>query len=215
MHAFLIIGNTKEAIERELASRISAWHISAWDTISMPPEGVIGIDAVRDFERALSLTPTNSPAKVGVITDMERLTADAQHAILKTIEEPPRDTYIIGTTCIPEALLPTIRSRMTPVKLRDAHVSADPAVTKLLHTLLRQNPGERLATLEPYIASRDEAKIFLVSLIAAAHDELVHPDAIPPKKIIQLIKNLLAAQSQLLVNVNQRLVIDNSVLHIV
>ena len=215
MHAFLIIGNTKEALERELVSRITAWHISPWDTISMPSEGALGIDAVRDFEQAISITPVNSPAKVGVISNMERLTVDAQHALLKTLEEPPRDTYIIGTARTPEVLLPTIQSRMMPIKLSDASVTADPEITKLLHTLFRQNPGERLKTLDPYTGSRDDAKIFLSSLIIAAHEELTHPTTVPQDKIANLINNLLTAHRQLSVNVNQRLVIDNAILHIV
>lgn len=208
MHAFLIIGSDSETIQKDVASRISTWKISVWDIIRIPEEGTVGIDMIRDFERGLSLTPRNSPAKAGVLTDIDRLTPEAQNALLKTLEEPPPHTYIIGTTRIPEALLPTIRSRMTVVRLAEAARKSD---SSILLKLLHQSPGVRISTIEPFVASRDDAKIFVTSLLEAAHDEL-HKH--PTPELTACIRNLLTAQSQLSVNVNPRLVVDNAVLHL-
>lgn len=205
MHAFLIVGNNPE---KEIASRIAMWKISAWDTIQIPEQGTVGIEIIRDFERELSLTPRNSPAKVGVLPDMDRLTPEAQNALLKTLEEPPPHTYIIGTTTTPEALLPTIVSRMTVVRLTDTETASD---ATLLHTLLSASPGKILSAIEPYVATRDDAKKFVSDLLAATHQELrTHPS----KKLTALIRNLLTAEVQLSVNVNPKLVVDNAVLHI-
>ena len=203
MHAFLIIGDTPR---QELESRIAKWKISPWDVIKISEEGTVGIDMIREFERELMLMPRNSPAKVGVLTDMERLTPEAQNALLKTLEEPPPHTYIIGTTRIPEALLPTVRSRMSVVRLTDAARKSD---TSLLLKLVRESPGKRLATLEPFLATRDDAKKFVTSLLGAAQEELL---AHPSPTLTALIRNLLDAQSQLPVNVNPKLVVDNAVL---
>ena len=203
MHAFLIIGNNPE---QELTSRIAKWKISSWDTIRIPEEGTIGIEMIRDFERELALTPRNSPAKVGVLTDMDRLTPEAQNALLKTLEEPPPHTYIIGTTHTPEALLPTVRSRMSEVKLTDVTQRFD---TSILVKLLRESPGQRITSLEPFIATRDDAKKIITSLLGAAREELLKH---PTPQLTKLIRNLLTAQSQLSVNVNPKLVVDNAVL---
>ena len=211
IHAFLIIGMKKEAVEKELESRISAWKISSWDTILIPEEGTVGIEMIRDFERELVLLPRNSPAKVGVLTNIDRATPEAQNALLKTIEEPPPHTYIIGTTSIPEAILPTIRSRMSTIRLKDAASKIDASYRTLIQTLLLQTPGQRLQTVEKFTATRDEAKNFVTSMLSAARDELLDN---PSPKITTLIRNLLEAQSQLSVNVNQKLVVDNAVLHI-
>ena len=207
MHAFLIVGNNRQEQTREIAKRIIAWKISQWDTIRIPEEGTIGIEMIRDFERELSLTPRNSPAKVGVLADMDRLTPEAQNALLKTLEEPPPHTYIIGTTNNPEALLPTVRSRMSVVRLTDVVQTFD---TSILVKLLREPPGKRLSTLEPFIATRDDAKRFITSLQGAAREELLKH---PTRELSTLIRNLLTAQSQLSVNVNQKLVVDNAILH--
>ena len=208
MHAFLIVGNNRQEQTREIAKRLIAWKISRWDTIRIPEEGTIGIEMIRDFERELSLTPRNSPAKVGILTDMDRLTPEAQNALLKTLEEPPPHTYIIGTTSVPEALLPTVRSRMSVVKLPNVTRKSD---TSLLLKLLRESPGKRITSLEPFIATRDDAKRFITSLLGAAREELL---AHPTRELSTLIRNLLTAQSQLSVNVNPKLVLDNAVLHI-
>jgi DNA polymerase III delta prime subunit len=205
MHAFLLVGNNSE---QEINSRIAGWKISSWDITRIPQEGTVGIDLVRDFQRKLSLTPRNSPAKVGVVTDMERLTVEAQNALLKTLEEPPPHTYIIGTTAIPEALLPTIRSRMSVIQLAGMSQKID---TSLLTELMNQPVGKRLQTVETYAANRDDAKKLVSELLAAAHQEML---ARPSIELASLIRNLLTAITQLSVNVNQKLVVDNIFLSI-
>lgn len=211
MHAFLIIGGDKKTIEKELVSRTSAWKISAWDIIRIPEEGTVRIEMIRDFERELALTPRNSPAKVGVLTDIDRATPEAQNALLKTLEEPPPLTYIIGTTRNPEALLPTIRSRMSVIRLNDMPPARNATLQTLLRKLLNEPPGKRLALLDPYTATRDDAKNFITAMLAVAHDELL---AHPSPTISAFIRNLLTAESQLSVNVNPKLVVDNAVIHI-
>ena len=110
MHAFLIIGNSRDGIEKEISARIQEWKISEWDITRVPAEGSVGIEAIRYFEHELSLTPRNSPAKVGVLNGMERLTVEAQNALLKTLEEPPPKSVLILLTTEPERILETIYS---------------------------------------------------------------------------------------------------------
>jgi DNA polymerase-3 subunit delta' len=50
-------------------------------------------------------------AKVFVIHEADLMTAEAQNALLKTLEEPLGTTAIILLTDLPQALLPTVRSR--------------------------------------------------------------------------------------------------------
>lgn len=209
MHAFLLVGNNRQEQTREIAKRLIAWKISQWDTIQIPDVGTVGIEIIRNFERELSLTPRNSPAKVGVLPDMDRLTPEAQNALLKTLEEPPPHTYIIGTTNNPETLLPTVRSRMSVVRLTDIARKSD---TSILLKLLRESPGQRITTIDPFVATRDDAKQFVTSLLGAAREEFLKH---PTRELTALIRNLLTAQSQLSVNVNPKLVVDNAILHLI
>lgn len=50
-------------------------------------------------------------AKVVVVDDAHRMTEEAQNALLKTLEEPPRGSHILLVTDDPGSLLPTVRSR--------------------------------------------------------------------------------------------------------
>jgi DNA polymerase III delta prime subunit len=70
----------------------------------------ISIESIRSINKKLSLAATDS-AKVLIIDDAHRLTVSAQNALLKTLEEPPKDTYIFLVTHMPEFLLDTIISR--------------------------------------------------------------------------------------------------------
>ena len=81
--------------------------------------------------KRLALTPAVGKRKVFIVGDAERLipqlgTEVAANALLKALEEPPADSVIIITAADPNALLPTILSRV--VLVRVARI-ADSAVT--------------------------------------------------------------------------------------
>lgn len=63
------------------------------------------------YQAAAYLTPVLGNGKVFIIDEAELLDEDGQNALLKTLEEPPTQTYIILVTSQPQRLLPTIRSR--------------------------------------------------------------------------------------------------------
>lgn len=80
-----------------------------------PTDGkTISIDAVRELEHVTSLKPTSSAdvSRVILVNDAHLLTAEAQNALLKTLEEPPVGTVLLLTCAYEQALLPTIRSRL-------------------------------------------------------------------------------------------------------
>lgn len=79
----------------------------------------IGVDDVREqINKDVVIKPYSSEYKVYIIDEAEKLTTQAQNALLKTIEEPPAYAVIIFLTNTLEALLPTIRSRCIIMNLR-------------------------------------------------------------------------------------------------
>ena len=81
-----------------------------------------GIASVRLMLRRLALTPAFGRRKVFVIGDAERLVPQtgaeaAANALLKALEEPPADTVFMLTSSEPDALLPTIQSRVVRVRV--------------------------------------------------------------------------------------------------
>lgn len=59
----------------------------------------------------VTIRPYSSPYKVYIVSDAEKMTPQAQNALLKTIEEPPKYVVILLLTTNASALLPTILSR--------------------------------------------------------------------------------------------------------
>lgn len=72
---------------------------------------------VRDLVGELALMPVEGRARVAIVERAERLTEDAQSALLKTLEEPPARTTIMLCADDEERLLPTIRSRSARLRL--------------------------------------------------------------------------------------------------
>jgi DNA polymerase III delta prime subunit len=77
--------------------------------------GSIGIDAVREIQNFLWQKPNASPRRMLVIDDAERLTTEAQNALLKITEEPPVSSLLILITSDVESMLPTITSRLPKI----------------------------------------------------------------------------------------------------
>ncbi|BET97257.1 DNA polymerase III subunit delta' [Xenorhabdus taiwanensis] len=90
-----------------LAETHSDWHVLA------PEKGknVIGVDAVRQLSEKLYEYSQQGGAKIAWITSAESLTDAASNALLKTLEEPPQNTYFLLQCQNPINLLATLRSR--------------------------------------------------------------------------------------------------------
>ncbi|MCH8807515.1 MAG: hypothetical protein IH986_15720 [Planctomycetes bacterium] len=72
----------------------------------------IVVELIRHFLIQHTTTrPSVARARVFLVRDAERMNEGAQNALLKTLEEPPPDTYLILVTASASRLLPTIRSR--------------------------------------------------------------------------------------------------------
>lgn len=79
----------------------------------------IGVDDVRkQINDTISIRPYSSEYKVYVIDEAEKMTVQAQNALLKTIEEPPAYAIILMLTTNPYVFLPTILSRCVQLKLK-------------------------------------------------------------------------------------------------
>ena len=97
-------------------------------------------NTLRAFMGILYLTGSTGGRKVGIIYEADRMNRESQNALLKTLEEPPRDTTLILCTANPGALLATTRSRCQQLRLPDREQIFDFAgkkeVVAALHELV-------------------------------------------------------------------------------
>ncbi len=84
----------------------------------------IGVDVIRDrLVHDVSIPPYQSSRKVYVIRDADLMSAGAQNALLKTLEEPPAYVLILLIARSSENFLPTVLSRV--IRLRFQPLPAD------------------------------------------------------------------------------------------
>ena len=76
------------------------------------------VDQVRGLGHWFSLTPQMGGAQVALITPAHALNRNAANALLKTLEEPSRDRYLLLVTDRPGHLQATIRSRCQRLDFR-------------------------------------------------------------------------------------------------
>ena len=79
----------------------------------------IGVEDIRSkINNDIGIKPYHGPYKIYIMNEAEKMTVQAQNALLKTLEEPPAYAVIILLTCSTEALLPTIISRCVNMSMK-------------------------------------------------------------------------------------------------
>jgi len=73
--------------------------------------GSIKIEQVRDAIDRADYRPFEGKRRVVIIDHADALVAQAQNALLKTLEEPPSASVFILVSAMPDSLLPTVLSR--------------------------------------------------------------------------------------------------------
>jgi len=71
----------------------------------------ISIQQIRELEKELNFRSFSGKKKIAILDPATLMNLSAQNALLKTLEEPPRDSLLILIAANGGALLPTLRSR--------------------------------------------------------------------------------------------------------
>ena len=152
------------------------------DYYTLAPEkgkSALGIDAVRDVNEKLYERSRLGGAKVVWTGDAALLTDAAANALLKTLEEPPEDTWFFLACQEPARLLATLRSRCR------------------LHHLAPPSESYGLAWLEREVTMPQEALLSALRLSAnapaAALDLLQESHWASRQQLIQTLAGVLSS----------------------
>lgn len=86
---------------------------------------VIGVDDVREqIIGDIQIKPYSSPYKIYIVDEAEKLSVQAQNALLKTIEEPPSYGIILLLTTNAASMLETILSRSIVLNMKQVESDA-------------------------------------------------------------------------------------------
>jgi len=80
--------------------------------------GTLKVEQIRAIRQSLVLKPYQGSYRVALFLRFQEANANAQNALLKTLEEAPSYVVLILTADTPEQLLPTILSRCEVLRLR-------------------------------------------------------------------------------------------------
>ena len=81
--------------------------------------GSIGVEDIRtQVNNDIVIRPYYGPYKIYLINEAEKMTVQAQNALLKTLEEPPAYGVILLLTANADELLATIRSRCVKLEMK-------------------------------------------------------------------------------------------------
>lgn len=78
------------------------------------------VDAIRAIRSGAYIRPNEAPNRVYLLAGVQNMSEVSQNALLKVLEEPPKNVLFLLTTVSSSALLPTVRSRAQTFSLEDA-----------------------------------------------------------------------------------------------
>jgi DNA polymerase III gamma/tau subunit len=181
------------------------------------PKNSIGIEQIRELQKFLSRKPYQYENQITIILNADKLTIQAQNALLKTLEEPPAHSLIFLTTNNKNKLLPTIISRCQIFNLVD-HQKAKikskerKEVLKFLRKLLKASVGKRLQMIEPYTNSRENALNFLEKALFSLRDVMLHKQKTDQLAVATIIRKIHKAHTLINQNINTKLVLEELVI---
>lgn len=91
------------------------------------PEGKSDLHPIASIHQMIgemSLPPFEAKRKVFILEDAEKMLPSSSNALLKTLEEPHEDTYFLLLSRHPDRLLPTILSRLFPLRYEASELPA-------------------------------------------------------------------------------------------
>lgn len=108
----------------------------------------ITVDQIRELNHFFSLRPALAGWRVGVIDALDDMNVSGMNALLKTLEEPPRNSLLLLISHGTQPILPTIRSRCQVLRLYPLNeadtktvLSAADCDTDLAFDLAQGRPG--------------------------------------------------------------------------
>jgi len=182
---------------------------------------LISVEQIREIVSGATMRPFEGRGKVFIIDPADALSVSGSSSLLKTLEEPARDTTFILITRSPDLLLPTIKSRAQHIYVADVtraftgprevqrvqqvamlEDAGDLAtdIIDLLHRFATRNEGAALLALAALVSDHDNAKD-AIALLGAILCDIVALDpveSLDPAKLAEIRehiprKRLLAA----------------------
>lgn len=132
--------------------------------ILSPEKTTIKIDSVRQAQSFLSFKSFQAGKRILIVDSAHCLTHDAASAFLKTLEEPPKECFIMLVSSRVDLILPAIVSRCRKIYLPYSRENSD---------AFQEEVADFLKNGSIYIDNRQSLSTFLLRLIGVLRDYAV------------------------------------------
>lgn len=188
--SILIISSSTPAIQKKITSVCqklqNPFHPNNPDILKIG-ESSWTIKDIRQLKHFFSQKPFSHANKIAIIFNADKMGPPAQNALLKTLEEPGPNNFLILTTAKPQALLPTILSRCQSLRLRQPQTTP---ITKSLIPITA-DPVKNLAIATSTSTDKNAILPLLKQELHIQQQILIQqPTSTTAKKITKLIHTL-------------------------
>ena len=175
-HAFIISGSKgigksiliESLAEKILNNKISLENHPDFHNLKILDEKkLIGINQIHELRNKLYESSFLGKNKVAVINEIEKISIDGLNAILKILEEPPKNTYFLLSTNFLNQIPLTIQSRCFDLRI------SSPEIKQSLEWLSGYQTKDALKALEITNNLPIKAKHFLDNNLLDARDNFV------------------------------------------
>ena len=204
-HAFIISGSKgigkslliESLSEKLLNNKISLENNPDFHNLKILDEKkLIGINQIHELRNKLYESSFLGKNKVAVINELEKISIDGLNAILKILEEPPKNTYFLLSTNFLNQIPLTIQSRCLDLRI------SSPDIEQSLEWLSHYQTKDALKALEITNNLPIKAKYFLDNNLLDTRDNFV-------KDVSGIIK-----EGKDIISISEKWIKDNDTLNL-
>jgi DNA polymerase III delta prime subunit len=176
----------------------------------------IGIEEVKELQKAMRYKPFQEEKQVGIILQAEKLSTQAQNALLKTLEETTETSSYILCVDNVRNLLPTIKSR--GIVIYSSSQIEKTSVEEDLENFLDLDPLEQFNIIEKYSEDKDSSLSFINSLEERFRKRLEldikNGNIDSSQKNLSFLKTVQKSREKISANCNRRLTLEAMVVEL-
>ena len=159
-----------------------------------------GIDQIRKISNFFSQKPFCHQSKIIIILEAQNLNIKSQNALLKILEEPGKDNYIILTVNKIKSILPTITSRCQTIKIVGARHTQSSSQIIITGNLIKD-----LTLSEKLGKNKEDILPLLENQLYFYQQQLIKN---PNQKNTYLVEKIIKATQMINANVDPRNALD-------
>ncbi len=219
MNSFIVVSKDTQK-RKEFVEKFCKEHsIDRFDQFIVATEdSSIGIAHIRDIQKTLFVKPLKGKEKMVILDDAQKLTPDAQNALLKILEEPPVYSTIILSSVSENAFLPTILSRCKLILLAsDTNILSDDEKQRyndVIAVLETGSIGEKLVLAEKLANKKELLREELEKIMIFLRARMLQKPK-ESREVVKILENFQRAYKLLqITNVSPRMILEHAFLEL-